>query len=432
MIPAELITRKRDGHAIPAKDLKAFIQGYVTGTVPDYQMAAFLMAVYFQGMVEKELFSLVEIMLSSGRRLDFSHLEPYVADKHSTGGVGDKVSLILAPLLSAAGLAIPMLSGRGLGHTGGTLDKLETIPGFNTALSLKAFQHQVETRGLAIMGQTKDICPADRKMYALRDVTGTVPSIPLICGSIMSKKIAEGIQGLVIDVKTGNGAFMKTRQQAQELARWLMKIGKRFSVETDVVFTSMDQPLGRNAGLWCEVVEAIECLQDKGPPDTMEVTYILGAKLLLQAGLVNSMEAGIKWQKDLLTSGKAGEKFQSLVEAQGGDVSALEHYQALHQPRYQKDILAPRDGFIQGMDTYRLGLAAVQLGCGRLQTGDSLDPTAGMTFYHKIGAEVKVGEPILRCFNSNRTRLELARETMRQTIIIGDEFRHHQLILNDE
>lgn len=248
MIPAELITRKREGHAIPAKDLETFIQGYVAGTIPDYQMSAFLMAVFFQGMAEEELFSLVEIMISSGRRLDFSYLKPYVADKHSTGGVGDKVSLILAPLLSAAGLAIPMLSGRGLGHTGGTLDKLETIPGFKTALSLKTFQHQVESYGLAIMGQTEDICPADRKMYALRDVTGTVPSIPLICGSIMSKKIAEGIQGLVIDIKTGNGAFMKTQRQAQELAKWLVKIGKRFGVETDVVFTSMDQPLGRNAG----------------------------------------------------------------------------------------------------------------------------------------------------------------------------------------
>jgi pyrimidine-nucleoside phosphorylase len=432
MIPAELITRKREGHAIPAKDLETFIQGYVAGTIPDYQMSAFLMAVFFQGMAEEELFSLVEIMISSGRRLDFSYLKPYVADKHSTGGVGDKVSLILAPLLSAAGLAIPMLSGRGLGHTGGTLDKLETIPGFKTALSLKTFQHQVESYGLAIMGQTEDICPADRKMYALRDVTGTVPSIPLICGSIMSKKIAEGIQGLVIDIKTGNGAFMKTQRQAQELAKWLVKIGKRFGVETDVVFTSMDQPLGRNAGLWCEVVEAIECLQDKGPDDTMEVTYILGARLLLQAGLVGSIQEGIKRQKDLIADGKAFEKLQTLVEAQGGDVSALEHYQNLHQPRYQKEILAPRDGYIQEMNTYQLGMAAVQLGCGRLQTGDSLDPTAGMTFCHKIGDAVNAGEPLLQCFNSNQTRLELALETMRQTIVIGDEFRNHQLILNNE
>lgn len=432
MIPAELINRKRDGHAIPAKDLEAFIQGYVAGTVPDYQMSAFLMAVYFQGMAEDELFSLVEIMIASGQRLDFTHLRPYVADKHSTGGVGDKVSLILAPLLAAAGLAIPMLSGRGLGHTGGTLDKLETIPNFKTALSLEAFQRQVETRGLAIMGQTTDICPADRKMYALRDVTGTVPSIPLICGSIMSKKIAEGIQGLVIDVKTGNGAFMKTRQQARELAQWLVKIGKRFGVTTDVVFTSMEQPLGRNAGLWCEVVEAIECLQDKGPSDTMEVTYILGAKLLLQARLVNSLEEGIKRQKDLIANGKAFEKFQTLVEAQGGDVSALEHYRTLHQPRYQKEILAPCDGYIQGMDTYQLGMAAVQLGCGRLQTGDALDPTAGMIFYHKIGDAVKAGEPLLRCFNSNKTRLEPTLEALRQSIIIGEEFRNHQLILNNE
>ena len=432
MIPAELITHKREGQTIPPKDLEAFVQGYVAGTIPDYQMSAFLMAVFFQGMAKEELFSLVEIMISSGQRLDFSHLKPYVADKHSTGGVGDKVSLILAPLLAAAGLAIPMLSGRGLGHTGGTLDKLETIPGFKTTLSLKTFQKQVETCGLAIMGQTEDICPADRKMYALRDVTGTVPSIPLICGSIMSKKIAEGIQGLVIDVKTGNGAFMKTKTQAQELAHWLVKIGKRFGVDTDVVFTSMDQPLGQNAGLWCEVVEAMECLQDNGPADTMEVTYILGAKLLLQAGLVKTIEEGIKQQKDLIASGKAFEKWQSLVEAQGGDVSALDHYKTLHQPRYQEVILAPQGGYIQEMNTYQLGMAAVQLGCGRLQTGDFLDPTAGMTFHHKIGSAVKAGEPLLTCFNSDRTRLELALETLRQTVIIGDEFRNHELILNNE
>lgn len=428
MIPAELIKRKRNGEALNKGDLESFIQGYVEDQVPDYQMAALLMAIYFAGMSEEEIFTLVEVMVNSGERMDFSHLSAYVADKHSTGGVGDKVSIILGPLLAAAGLAIPMISGRSLGHTGGTLDKLETIPGFRTAAELGEVRAWVEKSGIAMVGQSVRICPADKRMYALRDVTGTVESIPLICGSIMSKKIAEGIQGLVLDVKTGNGAFMKTHQEARELGTLLEKIGTAFQVKTEALYTSMDQPLGNYAGLWCEVAEAIECLQNRGPEDTLAVTYTLGGKLLLQAGLApNEHKAREKLQK-LIHSGQAYQRFLTMVQNQGGDPAELET--TLHPARFSKELTAEKSGIVQSMDTYRIGLATVELGCGRKTTSDRLDPSAGIEFLHKIGAHVKTGQTLLRCFCSHQARLDTAMNSLQGVIRIGAQEVTHSLFID--
>ncbi len=429
MIPAEIIQKKRDGNRLSSDELGFMIEGYTDGSLPDYQMSALLMAIFFQGMEFNEISTLTELMINSGKRMDFSGMEVYAADKHSTGGVGDKVSIILGPLLAAAGLAIPMISGRGLGHTGGTLDKLETIPGFITGLSLEKFNEMVESIGISMIGQTGDICPADKKIYGLRDVTGTVQSIPLICGSIMSKKIAEGIQGLVLDVKTGNGAFMKTPERAHDLADHLIKIGENFGVKTDAVFTSMNQPLGRYAGLWCEMEESIASLQGHGPADTMEVTYALGNKLLLQAGLADSEQAGKNFQQKLIANGAAFEKFQKMVTAHGGDLSTWHDTGKMHVPQFEGELKATTDGYIDGMDTYQIGMATVALGCGRLKTDDPIDPTGGMEFLAKTGDEVKAGDTLIRYFNSNRKKLKTAGELLKTTISIGPKQIDHQLIL---
>ncbi|RMF08178.1 MAG: thymidine phosphorylase, partial [Candidatus Neomarinimicrobiota bacterium] len=293
MIPSELIIQKRSGRALDREELAWLIQSYVEGTLPDYQMAAFLMAVFFQGMSLEENITLTDLMIASGERMDFSHLPAFPCDKHSTGGVGDKVSLVLGPLLASVGLAIPMISGRSLGHTGGTLDKLESIPGFSVDQSLPRFRELVEEVGIGMIGQTAHICPADKKLYALRDVTGTVESIPLIGASIMSKKIAEGIRGLVIDLKVGSGAFMQTLEQGRALGSRLQAIGEAFGVRTDILYSNMDQPLGRAAGIWCEVLEAVDCLRGQGPRDTRALTLELSSVLVLQGGLADSRESAL-------------------------------------------------------------------------------------------------------------------------------------------
>ncbi len=430
MIPSEIIKIKRNGNSLNKDQISAFINGYLKGDIPEYQMSALLMAIFFNGMSDDEIFALVEIMLNSGDKMDFSHSSKYVADKHSTGGVGDKVSIILAPLLAAAGIAIPMLSGRSLGHTGGTLDKLETIPGFKVDLSLEEFRKEVDTIGVSMIGQTDTICPADKRMYALRDVTGTVESIPLICGSIMSKKIAEGIQGLVLDVKTGNGAFMKNKSDAKKLGEMLIKIGEAFGVTTDAVYTSMDQPLGRYAGLWCEVRESIDGLLGNGPDDTMSVTYELGSKLLIQSGISNNKSEAFKLQQELISNGKAYDKFLEMVDYQGGNRSDIENYKALHQPKYSTDILAKSVGYITSMDTYQLGLATVELGCGRKRTSDSVDPSAGIEFQNKIGDRVNKGDAIYRIFNSDKSKLDSAAKILPNTFRIDSDKTEHKLLLS--
>ncbi len=428
MIPAEIIKQKRDGAHLSKDHLCEFIQSYVEGSIADYQMTALLMAIFFNGMDDDELYSLVDIMVNSGEKMDFSNLECFVADKHSTGGVGDKVSIILAPLLAEAGLAIPMISGRGLGHTGGTLDKLETIPGFRVDLSLTEFRKAVEQTGIAMIGQTNEICPADRKMYSLRDVTGTIESIPLICSSIMSKKIAEGIQGLVLDVKIGNGAFIKKMEDAKTLGNMLKRIGRHFGITTDIVYSSMNQPLGKTAGLWCEVKESINSLKGNGTDDTMKITYELGSRLLLQAEISKTRNEAISLQKSIIQSGKGYEKFLDLVKNQGGSQKDIEQYTKLHSPQHTREISANRSGFIQYMDTYTIGLATVALGCGRAKITDSVDPTAGMEFLKKTGEKVQKGEPLIRCFNSDKPKLQNTVNRLESVFQIGEKQIFHPLI----
>ena len=426
MIPADLISKKRDGESLSAEEIKWFIDGFLSGTVSEGQMTALLMSVYFRGMSDDETFSLVDVMLNSGARLDFSSSESYVADKHSTGGIGDKVSLVIAPLMVSAGLKIPMIAGRGLGFTGGTVDKLETIPGFNPSPSLSEFKNWVDANGCAIIGQSGEICPADKKIYALRDQTGTVPSIPLICGSIMSKKIAEGISGLVLDVKVGNGAFMKTLEEARELGAWMKKIGAAFNVETDIVFTSMDQPLGRFAGMGREVSESIACLEGNGPSDLMEVVYELGAKLLLQAGVAENKDEAVQKQQSLIDAGKARDLFENMVAIQGGDLSGLE---TAIRPKYEKTIVSESDGIITSMDTEAIGWGLVELGCGRKRPNEDLDHSAGMEVLKKVGDEISKGEPVFRVFNSSSTRLDSALRLLKNTVKTDGDLIRPPLIL---
>lgn len=422
-----LAHRKANGEAIPGKELAIFITAYVDGQITDDDMTPFLKSVHSNGMTIEETIAFTEVMLNSGDRVQISGIDAYLADKHSTGGVGDKVSIVLAPLMAAAGLAIPMLAGRSLGHTGGTIDKLETIPGFEMNLTIEQFKSNVENHGICIMGQTDSICPADRKMYALRDVTGTIDSIPLICGSIMSKKIAEGIQGLVLDIKTGNGAFMNTMERAVPLGETLQKVGEAFNVNTDVVYTSMNQPLGRTAGMWCEIEESMTSLKGGGPQDLMDVIYELGSKLLVQAGVTRSETAAISIQENLIQTGKAYEKFEEMLSAQSGDISNLTN---INSPLFEKIITAQSNGFIKSMDTLKIGWAAVDLGCGRRNKSDILDPTAGIEFKAKVGDQVAIGDPIFRCFNSNENNLNSAIKYLVDTITIDQEKVVHTLFYN--
>lgn len=427
MNPNQLVQRKISGEAIPQTEMASFINAYVDEKIHDDEMTPFLKAVHAHGMTDEETITLTDIMLNSGDRLAFSNMDAYVADKHSTGGVGDKVSMVLGPIMAAAGLAIPMLTGRSLGHTGGTTDKLETIPGFQTSLTLDQFKANVETHGICIMGQTESICPADRKMYALRDVTDTIDSIPLICGSIMSKKIAEGIQGLVLDIKTGNGAFMKTIDQARSLGQMLQKVGEAFHVKTDVVYSSMNQPLGRTAGLWCEMDESIAALKGDGAKDLMDVVFELGSKLLVQAGIIRGETATVTMQENLIQSGKAYDKFEEMVSVQGGDLSQIKQ---LHQPKFELIVSAKSSGYVESMDTLNIGWAAVELGCGRRQKDDILDPTAGIEFMAKIGDKVQKGDPLFRCFNSNENKLNSALNYLLDSARIGSEKKTHTLLFN--
>lgn len=425
MNPTQLVQRKISGEAIPQTEMASFINAYVDEKIGDDEMTPFLKAVHAHGMTDEETIILTDIMLNSGDRLVFSNMDAYVADKHSTGGVGDKVSIVLGPIMAAAGLAIPMLTGRSLGHTGGTTDKLETIPGFQTSLTLNQFKANVETHGICIMGQTESICPADRKIYALRDVTDTIDSIPLICGSIMSKKIAEGIQGLVLDIKTGNGAFMKTIDQAQSLGKTLQKVGEAFHVKTDVVYSSMNQPLGQTAGLWCEMDESIAALKGDGAKDLMDVVFELGSKLLVQAGIIRGETAAVSIQENLIQSGKAYNKFEEMVAVQGGDLSQIKQ---LHPPKFEFIVSAKSSGYVESMDTLNIGWAAVELGCGRRKKDDILDPTAGIEFMAKIGDKVQKGDPLFRCFNSNENKLNSALNYLLDSARIGSGKKTHTLL----
>jgi len=426
LVPLEtIIQQKQSGGILSNSNIQFIVDGYTSGAISDDEMTSWLNAVSQNGMSHEETLEYTKVMLNSGITLDFSHLNGFVLDKHSTGGVGDKVSIILAPLLASCGLYIPMLAGRGLGHTQGTIDKLEAIPAYKTVLSLTKFQQIVEKVGVSIMEQTEKICPADGKIYALRDVTNTVASFPLICGSIMSKKIAEGIQGLVLDIKMGNGAFMKTISEAKKLGKLLERVGELYGLKVSTVFTDMNQPLGTSAGLYCEIVESVECLKGNGPSDLMQVVYHLGQKALEIAGIENSEEK----LKSNIKNGKALEKFEEMIIAHGGEIKMLGTPQ-LHKPKFRKEIFAKEDGFIGKMDTLQLGQAVVQLGGGRIQKNDKIDYSTGILFHKKIGDSVNKGESLMEIFCSDSERLKMGSKKVKGTIHIrGYKPKIYPLIL---
>lgn len=384
MTPYEIILKKRDGHPLTQAEIKYITSGFTKGNINAYQMSALLMAVYFQGLNSQETLSFTKSILNSGKTLNLSRLGKPVIDKHSTGGVGDKISLILAPLAASGGLIVPMISGRSLGHTGGTLDKLESITDFNTRLTIKQFKCQVSRIGFAMIGQTPELAPADDKIYALRDVTATVESIPLISASIMGKKLAEGIDGLVLDVKVGNGAFTKSIQDATRLAKTMISIGKKMHKKVIALITDMNQPLGFAIGNSLEVKESLDVLQGRGPDDVREVTLALAEYMFKLGGKKN----GRKLAKTLLDNGSAYKKFLEMVKAQGGNLKKLP------EAEIKKPVLATRSGYLTGIDTFELGLCSTQLGAGRITVDSRITHSAGIVITHKVGDKINKGEPL--------------------------------------
>lgn len=397
-IPATLIRKKRDGHTLSREEIHFFVSSYFRGSIPDYQMSALLMAWTIRGLEKKEAAFLTEAMLKSGEQIQFPPQKYLPVDKHSTGGIGDKTSLLIAPIVAACGVSVPMIAGRGLGHTGGTLDKMESIPGFNIQLSLNDFKQQVLSLGCALIGQTAEICPADKKMYALRDVTGTVESIGLICGSILSKKIAEGIQGLVMDVKCGSGAFMKNKNDALELANWLSETAALNGVRTSCYITQMNQPLGRFIGNAIEVLECLCLFQKKSAlgfessafDDTLELSLILSAEMLVLAGRCPSFDDAYALAKKTMDSGEAFAMFEKMVAAQGGRLAEF----SFDDSTLCKHIVSPSSGYLESYDAEAIGYAAIALGAGRKKTSDTIDHQAGLICHKKMGDSVSVGEKL--------------------------------------
>ncbi|MFH1329953.1 MAG: thymidine phosphorylase [Actinomycetota bacterium] len=417
----EIIQCKRDGGTLSADEVRWVIAEYAADRIPDYQMSALLMAVFKEGLNGEELAAWVDAMLHSGEVLDFSHVAAPKVDKHSTGGVGDKVSLPLGPMVAACGVAIPMMSGRGLGHTGGTLDKLETIPGFRTALDPPEFRALLARTGLVLAGQSETLVPADRRLYALRDATGTVESIPLISSSIMSKKLAEGLDGLVLDVKVGRGAFMKRFEESRALAETMVGIGRSYGTPVRALLTDMNQPLGREVGNACEVAESVEVLQGGGPADLLEVTYRLGEEMLLLGGAAADRTEARTRLEQAVASGAAFEKFVEVVEAQGGDPGVLHDPSRLPAAPHHHEVTAARRGYLTRCDALDLGVAAMRLGAGRERKEDAIDPGVGLRVLAKIGDTVEAGQPLVRLAWADPARLAQALPLVERALEIGEE-----------
>ena len=395
MRPFDIIKKKRDGGILTSEEIDFFIRGLTRGEIPDYQATALLMAIYFSGMTEDETYHLTYSMMNSGEVLDLSDIPGIKVDKHSTGGVGDKLSLTIAPLVASAGVPMPMIAGRGLGHTGGTVDKLESIPNFRTNLSLREFKETVKKINLSIIGQTSEIAPADKKLYALRDVTATVESIPLIVSSIMSKKLAEGIDGLIMDVKTGNGAFMKEFEDAIELSEGIVQIGKKMGKNVVAIITDMNQPLGYAVGNSLEVIEAIEFLKGKGSDDIKNLTLKIGAWMLKIGGITEDIEDGIKILQEKLKNGEGLEKFRELIKCQNGNPEVIEDYNLFPKAKIIKDVMSMESGYVQKIETDKIGISACILGAGRLKADSPIDYSAGLILRKKIGDYVEKGEPLI-------------------------------------
>ena len=420
MRAVDLIRVKRDGGQLAADQVRWLVERYVAGEVGDDQMAAFAMAVFFRGMDDRELSALVDAMIRSGEVIDLSEIPQKKVDKHSTGGVGDKISICLAPLVASCGVPVPMISGRGLGHTGGTLDKLAAIPGFRTDLDGDAFRRLVATHGLALIGQTERLVPADRRLYALRDVTATVESIPLIAASIMSKKLAEGIDGLVLDVKVGSGAFMKTRRDAESLARTMIGIGAQMNKTVRALLTDMDQPLGRAIGNANETWEAIEVLRGGGPADVVALTVELGAEMLTVGGSASSLDDGRRRMRQAIADGRGFDRLRAVVEAQGGNPRALERRDIMPQAAHEAVISAPAGGTIVGFDTEAVGRAAMLLGAGRARSADPIDHAVGFDLAVRRGDAVEKGDPLVRVAYNDPERFAAAEAAFLGAVRIGE------------
>jgi len=416
----DVIRKKRDGRELSKDEIEGLVSAYTRDAIPDYQVSAWLMAVVLRGMTRAETAALTDAMLRSGEVLDLSSLPQKKVDKHSTGGVGDKTSLVLAPLAAAAGVTVPMISGRGLGHTGGTLDKLEAIPGFNVNLPVAEFRRVLATCGCAMIGQTAEIAPADRKLYALRDVTGTVESPYLICASIMSKKLAEGIDGLVLDVKTGSGAFMKSEKDAAFLAELMVETGERMGKKMVALITDMDQPLGNMIGNALEVVEVVEILRGEGPEDLKRLCFELSGWMLHLGGVCSSVADGKKISERLIASGKAFDKFRQMVELQGGDPRSIDDTKKLPKARYSMAVSSPESGYVGSIQCEQVGTACVLLGGGRERKEDDVDPAVGIVLHQKVGDAVSAGEELATIHYNSEVRAARARALLEASFQIDD------------
>ncbi len=419
MFPQEIITKKRDKQSLKRDEIDYFVKGVVNGSFQDYQSATLLMAILLNGMTPEETSWLTESMMHSGEIIDLHFIPKAKVDKHSTGGVGDKVSIILAPWAAASGICVPMISGRGLGHTGGTLDKLQSIPGFRIDLSNDEFKKMLAEVSVSMIGQTANIVPADKKLYALRDVTATVESIPLICGSIMSKKLAEGIDSLVLDVKFGKGAFMKTLEKAKILAENMVAIGKNMNRQVVALLTNMDQPLGKMIGNSLEIIESIECLKGRGPKDLMDVTIELTAQMLVLGKVATTIEDAKKILQEKLESGAALAKFREIIQWQGGNPDVIDNYNLLPQAKMKKDFLSPQSGYIQEIDALKVGIAAMLLGAGRKSVQDIIDPAVGITDFVKVGDKISEKDLLCRIHYNDENKEKEAWDLLKEAFIIS-------------
>jgi len=430
MRTVDLILRKRRGEELSVEEIQLLVNGYTTGEIPDYQMSAFLMATYFKDMTDRELSAFTECMMSSGEVLSLDDIPGVKVDKHSTGGVGDKTSLICAPIAAAAGVVVPMVSGRGLGHTGGTLDKLESIPGFKTNLTIEQFRAQLASLGLCFIGQVDAIAPADNRIYALRDVTGTVESIPLVASSIMSKKLAEGINALVLDVKVGNGAFMKRQVDARRLAQAMVGIGRRKDIRVQALITDMNQPLGFAIGNALEVMEVSQTLQKSGPADLTRLSLELAARMIHLGKKADSLEEARKIAEDKLMDGSAYAKFKQVVEAQGGNPQALDRFDLLPNATGMREIVTPRAGFVSAIMAEDIGRASQMMGAGRAFKEDTIDPAVGVILEVKVGEKVDAGSVLCRLYYTREEGLDEAAEMVEDAFrISGSRPEERELIL---
>jgi pyrimidine-nucleoside phosphorylase len=430
MIPVEIIKHKRDNKVLTKEHLKYFIEGYLSGIVTDYQMSAFLMAVYFNGMSEEETFNLTEIMLNSGKVVDLSFIKKTKVDKHSTGGVGDKVSLILAPLVASCDIAVPMISGRALGHTGGTLDKLESIPGFNVNYSIEDYKKIISKLGVVMIGQTSEFAPADKIIYSLRDVTGTVDNVSLITASIMSKKLAEGTDAIVFDIKMGCGANLQDYDESLKLTESLISVSKKFGKKAIAVLTDMEEPLGYKIGNWLEVEECLEVMNGKEVSDLVKVNNVLSGAMLYLGKKASSIEEGEKIARQKLQDGSAYKKFLEVVKEQKGDVDYIKDWKNYKRAKCSKKIIAKQDGYVFEMNAFKFGLASIELGCGRKKTGDKIDELAGIILNKKCGDEIKNGEVICELWAENVDKIEKAEKLISEAVKISSvtPIKRHSII----